>query len=73
MVAGTSIGAFVGAVYATEADPEKTVAKCREWSMVRSSKYSNQLFNKCIAVELLILVNLFLVIMALFLGYDVDV
>ena len=34
MVAGTSIGAFVGAVYATEADPEKTVAKCREWSMV---------------------------------------
>jgi predicted acylesterase/phospholipase RssA len=35
MVAGTSIGAFVGAVYATEADPDKTVAKCKEWSMVR--------------------------------------
>jgi predicted acylesterase/phospholipase RssA len=35
MVAGTSIGAFVGAVYAIEADPDKTVAKCREWSMVK--------------------------------------
>ena len=35
MVAGTSIGAFVGAVYAIEADPDKTVAKCKEWSMVK--------------------------------------
>lgn len=35
MVAGTSIGSFVSAVYATEADPDKTVAKCKEWAMVR--------------------------------------
>ena len=70
MVAGTSIGAFVGAVYATEADPEKTVAKCREWSMVRSIFRINYLID-ALLVELLILVNLFL--MALFLGYDVDV
>ncbi|XP_028394632.1 patatin-like phospholipase domain-containing protein 7 isoform X3 [Dendronephthya gigantea] len=39
MVAGTSIGAFVGAVYATEADPDKTVAKCREWSMGMTSTF----------------------------------
>ena len=40
MVAGTSIGAFVGAVYAAEADPEKTTTKCREWSMVQTQSFS---------------------------------
>ena len=49
MVAGTSIGSLVGAVYATEADPEKTLAVCKEWSMVRFDPqclmFADNLFN----------------------------
>ena len=34
MVGSKSIGAFVGGVYASEADPEKLKDKCKEWSSV---------------------------------------
>ena len=39
MVGGTSIGAFVGGVYASEADPEKLKDKCKEWSSVSRFYY----------------------------------
>lgn len=37
MVAGTSIGAFVGALYCEERDAEKVERRAREWSRSMAS------------------------------------
>ena len=39
MIGGTSIGAFVGAIYCEELNAERTKERARKWAVVRLSKH----------------------------------